>query len=377
MAQRPKSLPLRISTADRRRLEEIAASRTEPAGRVERAKILLAWTPGTSFGAIAGSAQTTQRKAQVCLEKAVRYGPIAALDDLPRRGRTPTITTEARAWVVSLACQKPKDLGYASELWTTRELAAHARKHCIAAGHPSLAKLRRGTVSKILRKSNVRPHKLVYYLERRDPEFETKMADVLCVYKQVELVRCGTEKDPTLAAVISYDEKPGIQAIENMAPDLPPVPGEHPCIARDHEYIRHGTVSFMAGIDLLTGHVHGNVVDRHRSAEFVEFLKLLNDYYPSDTRIRVILDNHSAHASKETNRYLGTVPNRFDFVFTPKHGSWLNLIESFFGKMARTMLRGIRVSSKEELKERIRRWLDEINQMPVVFRWKYGLQTSI
>jgi len=137
------------------------------------------------------------------------------------------------------------------------------------------------------------------------------------------------------------------------------------------------TLALMAGIDLLTGHVHGNVVDRHRSAEFVEFLKTLDDYYPTGKRIRVILDNHSAHISRETGRFLAAVPNRFDFVFTPKHGSWLNLIESFFGKMARTLLRGIRVSSKEELKDRIRRWLDEINQMPVVFRWKYGITAAL
>ena len=377
MARRPKNLPLMISEADRRRLEEVATSRTESAARVERARTLLAWAPERSFAAIASLAETTGRKSQVCVEKALRYGPIAALNDLPRKGRTATITLEARSWIVSLACQKPKDLGYASELWTTKELAAHAREHCVAAGHPSLMKLRRGTVSKILRKNDVRPHKIVYYLERRDPEFETKMAEVLCVYKEVQLVRAGVQTDPTLASVVSYDEKPGIQAIENMAPDLPPVPGTHPTIARDHEYIRHGTVSLMAGIDLLTGHVHGNVVDRHRSAEFVEFLKTLDDYYPTGKRIRVILDNHSAHISRETGRFLAAVPNRFDFVFTPKHGSWLNLIESFFGKMARTLLRGIRVSSKEELKDRIRRWLDEINQMPVVFRWKYGITAAL
>jgi transposase len=133
----------------------------------------------------------------------------------------------------------------------------------------------------------------------------------------------------------------------------------------------------MAGIDLLDGHVHGTVVDRHRSAEFVEFLNGLDSYYPAGLRIRLLLDNHSAHISRETNRYLASVPNRFDFVFTPKHGSWLNIIESFFGKMARTLLRGIRVSTKDELKERILRWIDELNQTPVVFRWKYGLQGAV
>jgi transposase len=176
-----------------------------------------------------------------------------------------------------------------------------------------------------------------------------------------------------IAAVLSYDEKPGIQALSHTAPDLPPVPGEHKTVGRDYEYVRHGTLSLLAGIDLLSGEVLGIVRDRHRSAEFMEFLNVVDARYGDDpnTRIRIILDNHSSHISKETRAYLSTKPNRFEFVFTPKHGSWLNLVESFFSKMTRTMLRGIRVNSKEELAERIERFLDEVNRSPVVFKWKY------
>jgi len=173
--------------------------------------------------------------------------------------------------------------------------------------------------------------------------------------------------------VIFYDEKPGIQAISTVAPDLPPVIGKYSCVARDYEYRRHGTVSLLAGIDLLTGHIHGIVEDRHRSREFVKFLKLLDEAYPKNVVIRIILDNHSAHVSKETRKYLATVPNRFQLIFTPKHGSWLNIIECLFAKMAKTFLRAIRVNSKEELKQRILQWLKELNESPVVFRWKYGL----
>jgi transposase len=175
---------------------------------------------------------------------------------------------------------------------------------------------------------------------------------------------------------LSYDEKPGIQAIGNTAPDLPPVPGRHATVGRDHEYKRYGTVSLLAGIDLLSGEVLGLVRDRHRSAEFVEFLRLAHQHYPPGARIRMVLDNHSAHISKETRMYLDSVPNRFDFVFTPKHGSWLNLVESFFGKLAKTLLRGIRVNSKAELRARIELYLQEVNEEPVVFKWKYKLQTS-
>ncbi len=221
----------------------------------------------------------------------------------------------------------------------------------------------------------VRPHKVQYYLERRDPEFDAKMVQVLHVYKEVEIWREKGIAPTDLVAVLLYDEKPGIQAIANTAPDRPPVPGKHMAIGRDHEYVRHGTLSLLAGIDLLSGEVLGLVRKRHRSAEFIEFLKLADAHYPTGARIRVVLDNHSAHISKETRAFLATVPNRFEFTFTPKHGSWLNLIESFFGKMAKTLLRHIRVASAEELQARIERYLQEVNETPVVFRWKYKLET--
>lgn len=369
-SRRPK---LKMVEEEVRMLEQLAQSRSEAAGRVEHAKILLRYNGGRTVSSIAAELRTNRPRVERCLSKALQLGVRAALQDLPGRGRRPSLSVEGRAWVVALACQKPKDLGYAQELWTTQLLAKHVRKHCSAAGHPSLKQLARGTVSKILRANQVQPHKIRYYLERRDPEFDAKMRQVLHVYKQVELWH-KTGAPSELVAVLSYDEKPGIQAIENTAPDLPPVPGLQAAIGRDHEYIRHGTLSLLAGIDLLSGEVLGLVRERHRSAEFIEFLRMTDAHYPSDARIRIVLDNHSAHISKETRAYLATVPNRFEFTFTPTHGSWLNLIESFFGKMAKTLLRGIRVASKDELRARIEMYLREINQEPVLFRWKYKLE---
>jgi len=364
-----------LSAEAESRLSLLAHSRTEPAQQVERAQILLAYAAGESISAMARRLGTNRPKIERCVNKALQIGPLAALEDLPGRGKPAAISAEARAWVISLACQKPKDLGYAAELWTTRLLASHVRQHCTTQGYPSLQRLARGTVSKILRQSQVRPHKISYYLERRDPDFESKMAQVLYVYREVQTLRQAGQEISSLIAVLSYDEKPGIQVLENTAPDLPPRPGVHPAIARDREYIRHGTLSLLAGIDLLTGHVHGMVAERHRSREFVAFLKQVDRFYPASATIRIILDNHSAHLSKETRTYLATVPNRFDFVFTPKHGSWLNLVESFFAKLAKTLLRGIRGSSKAELRERIERHLHELNQEPVVMKWTYGLET--
>lgn len=354
-------------------LEQISKSRTEKASRVERAKMILKYSYNESISSIARQLSTNRPKIERCIDKALHLGPLVSLDDLPRSGKPRTITPEARAWLVNLACQKPKELGYSFELWTNRLLADHARKHCTKAGHPSLKNINRGTISKILQKSGVRPHKITYYIERRDPDFDKKMAQVLHVYKEVELIKQNDESPPF--AYLSYDEKPSIQAIQNTASDLPPIPGKYPSIARDSEYKRHGTVSLLAGIDLVTGQVQGMVTNRHRSREFIQFLTMLNKYYPKDITIKIILDNHSAHLSKETRLYLSNIPNRFEFIFTPKHGSWLNIIESLFAKMANTFLRGIRVKNKNELKQRINKWLQELNETPIVFRWKYGIDS--
>jgi len=373
-ARRAKLVLTPESTAE---LTTIAQSQTRPVRAVRRARMLLAYAAGRSVSSIARDLDTNRPKVERCIDKALHFGVDRALEDLPGRGRGAVITTEARAWVVSLACMKPKDLGYSYELWTTRLLADHVRKHCHESGHPSLARLGRGTVSKILAKGTVKPHKVRYYVEKRDPDFDVKMVQVLCVYKEVALLREAGQDVSSMIAILSYDEKPGIQAIGTTSPDLAPVPGKHPSILRDYEYVRRGTLSLMAGIDLLTGRVHGLPVDRHRSREFVQFLKLVDGSYPSTAKIRVILDNHSAHISKETRAYLASVPNRFDFVFTPKHGSWLNIVETFFAKMTHTFLRGIRVTSKQELKDRIMQYLSEVNDQPVVFRWRWALDSPV
>jgi transposase len=376
MAAPRKEIELSIAATDWIELEAIARSRTEWACRVQRARILLAYRNTPSTYAVGEAIGVTHQTVQRCLDRAVRFGVMAALDDSPRPGKEPTITDAARAWVVSLACQKPKEVGYPHELWTTRLLARHVRENAEVAGHPCLTRLAQGTVCKILGQREVKPHKMRYYLERRDEAFEQKMAEVLCVYREVAVLR-KSEAVASDVAIISYDEKPGIQAISSTGPDLPPQPGSHPGWARDHEYKRHGTLSLLAGIDLLTGKVHACVEDRHRSREFIGFLQMLDAAYPTDTAIKLILDNHSAHVSKETKTWLATQPEgRFSFVFTPKHGSWLNLVEGFFSKMARSVLRRIRVKSKNELKARILAYLDDLNREPVIHTWTYKIDTA-
>ena len=228
------------------------------------------------------------------------------------------------------------------------------------------------TVWRILDAANIKPHRIRYYLERRDPDFDRKMAEILMLYQEVNL----QSEAPSLPGevvsriTVSVDENPGVQAIGNTAPDRPPQLWKHAETARDHEYVRHGTVSILAALDLHTGEVIANVEERHRSQEFIALLKRLDDHYPKEAVIRIVLDNHSAHISRETMAYLATRPNRFEYVHTPKHGSWLNLVETAFSKMARTFfLRHIRVPSKQELKDRILKGIAEWNANPVVFRW--------
>jgi len=371
---RTSTRPKLVLTSDEKKdLDELRRrSRTAAVRDVQRAQILLRYHAGETVSQIARALKTTRKSVLKWIDKALQMGVKAGMKDTSHKPREAVITDDAKAWVVHLACTKPKDLGYAAELWTRSALARHVRRDAATAGFPALSRAGKATVQRILKAQELQPHKVRYYLERRDPEFERKMREVLLVYREVALQNEAAGKGGVQPDVItvSVDEKPGVQAIENTAPDLPPVPGEYPTFARDHEYIRHGTLSILASLDLHDGHVVARVEKRHRSIEFIALLKDLDSYYPPECTIRLILDNHSAHISRETRTYLATRPNRFKYVLTPTHGSWLNLAETLFGKMARTFLKHIRVKSLEELHQRILKGIDEINEMPVVHRWK-------
>ena len=189
MARWRHAVELAMTDEEIDRLKALSRSRTEPASRVERAQMLLAYRENPSCFAVGQSLGVHHQTVQRCVERALAYGPLAALDDRPRPGKEPTITPEAKAWLVSLACDKAKEHGYPHELWTTRLLARHAREHGPAAGHACLARLVQGTVCKILGQEDIKPHKVRYYLERRDADFEQKMAEVLCVYREVHILK--------------------------------------------------------------------------------------------------------------------------------------------------------------------------------------------
>jgi transposase len=372
MARKTGRAALVISADEREKLERLRASRKAPKREIERAAILLRYIAGEGPTVIQEALGVSRPTIYKCIDKALAAGVQEGLKDRYHRPQEPVITEVAKAWVLNIACTKPKDHGLAAELWSLSALARYTREHAPAEGHASLARAGKATIWRILHAGEIKPHKVRYYLERRDAQFKEKMREVLMVYQEVALQDAARAagKDSGPVITVSVDEKPGVQAIANTAPDLPPIPGQHSVWSRDHEYKRHGTLSILAAVDLHNGEVIAQVHPRHRSREFIMLLKDLDEHYPKECVIRVILDNHSAHISKETMAYLASRPNRFVYVHTPKHGSWLNLIETVFGKMARTFLKGIRVRSREELKQRILQGVREMNLAPVVARWK-------
>lgn len=364
-------------TEERIYLETQTRARTIQAQTVSRARILLLKADGYSINEIADKVGLNRKSVMLCLHKYAEGGVENALFDAPGRGRNAEITDDEKAWIINIACQKPTDFGYAAETWTYAKLTSHINKSAEEAGYTRLTTIHKSTVHVILDEAEIKPFRIKYYCENRDPEFDDKMHNVLLVYKQLSMQfdEEGTlipwYRDETIH-VLSYDEKPGIQAIATTSEDLLP-DKNHTCISRDYEYKRLGTISLLAGIDLQTGEAVPLVSKTHNSKDYIAFLNILDAKYPKGDKIRIVLDNLKVHTSEETRKYLATVPNRFEFVFTPKHGSWLNMVEGFFSKMTKQMLRGIRVNSKEELAERIYRYFDEINEEPVVFHWKYNL----
>ena len=377
---RPVSNRLELTPEQITTLKQIAGSRSEELRRVQRAKVFLAAAEGQPQREIAASVGLSVSAVARMLRKALQIGPMMALDDLKRSGRPAVIGVEARTWVKELACTPPKDLpdGPTQALWSMDRLAEYVRKH--ASEKPfggELAKASKSTIWSILDSDEIKPHRIRYYLEKKDPDFSAKCHEVLLLYKRVEMElvfrdTLSSSSQPNGAVFVLYDEKPGIQAIGNVHPDRRPS-ADNGFTRRDYEYKRHGTLSLLAGIDLITGKVHSLIRERHKSADFIDFLKLIDATYPEDCVIFMVLDNHTIHTSRETRAYLDTRKGRFQFVFTPKHASWLNLIEAFFSKMARVSLRGLRVNSKDELRSHIERWVAECNEDPVPFRWKWKM----
>lgn len=295
---------------------------------------------GFSYEDIENKLDLTRPSIRFCIDKYLEGGLNCALEDKSGRGVKAEIFEDAKLWVVNIACQKPKDLGYSAELWYPALLTKHVNLVAESEGYPRMATAFVSSIRKILREARLNPHKVTYYCEKIDPDFDKKMHDVLVIYKRFELRFDGDgnfipyESDEEVIHTISYNEKPGIQAISCTSEGRVSIPGTEKIstIQRNYEYKRLGTLSLLAEIDLLSGDAIPYVSETHKSSDFVCFLKKLDEKYPKGDKIRLILDNHSAHTSRETQEYLNTVSGRFEFVFTPTHGSWLNMIEGFLAR---------------------------------------------
>lgn len=375
--------PIQLTETEISYLQSITQKGTIEARVYRRAKMLLLKSEGLSYEAIALKLDVTVPTVRLCLQKYNESGIQSALEDYSGRGRRAEIFDDSKAWVINIACQKPTAFGLSAELWYPTNLTQYVNSVAEQEGYPRMATASVFSIRKILRESQLNPHKITYYCEKRDPNFDRKMHDILVIYKQVEL-RFDEEgkfvpfaDGEEVVHTLSFDEKPGIQAITTTSEEKPPIPGTEKVstILRDYEYKRLGTLSLLAAIDLQTGEAIPLVSETHKSSDFVSFLKALDEKYPEGDKLRIILDNLSAHTSRETQEYLNTIPERFEFVFTPTHGSWLNMVEGFFSKMTRQMLMGIRVDSKEELVERIYKYFDEVNAVPVPYKWKYKMDT--
>ena len=302
----------------------------------------------------------------------------AALADAPRRGRPRGIGDRARA--VDVARAGPADLGHAAGTRPGEALARHVRGHAGEAGHPALPGASRATARRMLDAAGPRPDRVAHCCERRDPDLGGRAREVLVACRRLSF-RLGEDGDPLPweeegpgARVVSADERPGARALSPTGEDPGPTPGVRGgAVTRDHEYRRRGTPALLAGIDLQNGTVEGVVRERHRSREFIELLEALDAKYPEGHVIRLVLDNHSIHRSRETRAWLEGHPGRSGMVPAPTHGSWPDVIEGFFGKMARQMLRHIRVGSLDEPGERIEPCLKEADARPVPHRWTWGI----
>lgn len=257
-------------------------------------------------------------------------------------------------------------------------MTKHINKIAKDAGFERLSTITESGIYKILNKAKIKLFRIQYYCERRVPDFDDKMHNVLLVYKQLSLQFDEAGQiipfdDGEVTHVLSYDEKPGIQAIANTSEDKMPN-DKWGVIKRDYEYRSLGNLPLLEGIDLQTGESIPLVSDTHNSNDYITFLKKLDAKYPKGDKIRLILDNLKVHSSQKVVEYLKTIPGRFEFVFTPKHASWLNLVEGFFSKMTKQILHGIPVDSKLELEMRIYKYFEEINGDPVVYHWGWNLE---
>ena len=335
-----QSVCLVVSAEDRARLEAIVADRNRPQKHATRARIVLLSAEPRDVATIARQAGASRPAVWRWQQRFAEAGVDRLLRDRtrkPGKARTPDATVRE---VVALTCGEPP--GEATH-WTGRAMAA-------AAG------LSLRTVQRIWAAHELQPHRLRTFKRSRDPEFAAKLADIVGLYTH----------PPRHAVVLSLDEKSQIQALDRTQPGLPLKPGK--CGTMTHDYVRHGTTTLFAALNVLDGTVVGRCMQRHRHQEFLRFLNAVEAVVPAGKLIHCILDNYATHKHPKVLAWLARHP-RWTFHFTPTAGSWLNAVETFFSALTRRRLRRGVFRSIVELQEAINRYIADHNDDPAPFVW--------
>lgn len=339
--------PLVLSLEERVELERRVRAQTTPRRDRQRAQVVLLAADGVSGTQIAPEVGLSQQS--VCKwRQAFRDRGLDGLADAPRSGRPLVYGPTERLVLMAKVTQEHPEV---DSQWSHSELAVAMK----AASIPISA----SQIGRILAADDVKPHRVQGWLTRRDtPEFWERAADVCALYID----------PPVNAVVLSIDEKTGIQARSRKHPTQPVRPGR--IERREFEYVRHGTASLIAALDVATGKVTATDVTRNDSAHFIEFLTQIEASIDPALSIHIVLDNGSSHRSKATKKWLAEHP-RFVVHHTPVHASWLNQVEAFFSILTRKVLRRGEFDSRDDLVARMITFIEHRNQTAEPFKWVY------
>lgn len=350
----PRPAAIYLPEALKRELERLARSRTAPIRLVERVRIVLLAAQGWSNAAIArevGCVEDTVRKWRG------RFSPqrgLASLDDNDRSGRPTSVLPEDRAGLIKLACDRPKDTAF-RDVWSYPALRQALLDE--TGGTLSVSE-----IGRILRAEELRPHRMKNWLHSPDPDFGPKVERICQLYLE----------PPEGTVVLCVDEKPGIQALERKHPSRPATRGA--AGRYEFEYVRHGTKTLIAALDVHSGKVFGQVRDGRKAQDLVEFMEALAKRYPEGD-VYVVWDNLNIHYDGKAERWLEfnrRHGERFHFVYTPLHASWVNQIEIWFSILQRRVLRHGSFRSRDELTWRIHGFIGRYNRLDArPFRWKF------
>jgi transposase len=347
LAAGPAARPVRMTIKRDRKLRQIISAGTSPQRLVLRAKVILAAAAGDTNAKIARDLGCTENTVREWKKRFAVHG-IPGIFDRPRPGRPEIHGPSVRLLIVATATSAPPD---GESCWSQASIVAHLRERGL--------EVSRATAGRALADARVRPHKVRGWLNRKDdPAFWTQAGAVCRLYLN----------PPPGTVLVSIDEKTGIQAKTRRHPDIPAAPGRD--ARREFEYARHGTVSIIAAMNTAAGEVISQRIHRSNSVTFMTFLAMLDQHTAPGLRIHLIMDNGSSHTSKATRAWLAAHP-RFSVTYTPKHASWLNIIEQWFSILTRKLLRRGSFGSQEDLDRQITEFTIGYNKTAHPWKWKY------